>query len=402
MSNSVPQTPPDAGLPRPVAAWDRFWFPAVRPTTLGLIRICVGLVVLYVHVLYTFQLATFFGPDAWVDLKTCDAMRRESPIGQVPAEWVPVSPDLKPPERLPPAEARELKRYYDEWGTDRRLNLAEGNPVWSVWYHLTDPTAMLALHGLILVAMAMFTAGCCTRVTSVLTWVGALSYIQRSQVTLFGMDTMMNILLIYLMLGPSGGALSVDRLIARWWAGRRARKAGRPAPPWEPPAPSRSAGFALRLIQIHFCFIYLASGLSKLLGSTWWGGTALWLTWANYEFAPFQYKLYQDLLIWLADHRLVLEFVMSGAVLFTLVLEIGLPFMIWVPQLRWAMIVGAVLLHTGIAVTMGLTTFGLLMLCMLLAFVPVETVDRLLARARQLRLRRAARPAAAAVAAGAA
>ena len=27
-----------------------------------------------------------------------------------------------------------------------------------------------------------------------------------------------------------------------------------------------SAGFALRLIQVHFCFIYMAAGLSKLKG----------------------------------------------------------------------------------------------------------------------------------------
>jgi hypothetical protein len=86
------------------------------------------------------------------------------------------------------------------------------------------------------------------------------------------------------------------------------------------------------------------------------------------------FALYDSMLRWLAQHRFLWEVAMTGGVVFTLVMEIGLPFMIWVPKLRWVMIIGSVLLHTGIAMTMGLTTFGLFMLCMVLAFVPPETV----------------------------
>src|SRR5262249_14062698 len=88
-------------------------------------------------------------------------------------------------------------------------------------------------------------------ITSVLTWMATLSYIHRAQTNLFGMDTMMNILLIYLMIGPSGAALSVDRLIRRWWAARQARREGRPVPAWEPPAPPMSARPALALLVPH-------------------------------------------------------------------------------------------------------------------------------------------------------
>src|SRR5262249_41747962 len=54
-----------------------------------------------------------------------------------------------------------------------------------------------------------------TRVTAVLTFLGTLSYINRNSGVLFGMDTMQTILLFYLMVGPSGAALSVDRLVGR-------------------------------------------------------------------------------------------------------------------------------------------------------------------------------------------
>ena len=48
-----------------------------------------------------------------------------------------------------------------------------------------------------------------------------------------------------------------------------------------------SANFATRLIQINFCLIYFAAGTSKLLGTSWWNGTAPNRFLLNYSFAPF-------------------------------------------------------------------------------------------------------------------
>ncbi|MFT3883817.1 MAG: hypothetical protein QM703_29820 [Gemmatales bacterium] len=45
-----------------------------------------------------------------------------------------------------------------------------------------------------------------------------------------------------------------------------------------PIQPLWSATLALRLIQIHMCIVYFISGLAKLQGSTWWNGSATWLT----------------------------------------------------------------------------------------------------------------------------
>src|SRR6202042_729331 len=108
----------------------------------------------------------------------------------------------------------DILEYMRDWGYDYRELAHRGNYMWSIWFHVTDPTAMMCIHAGILVVMLMFALGFCTRVTSVLTWLAAVSYIQRSSITLFGGDTMMNILLIYLMIGPSGDALSIDRLLA--------------------------------------------------------------------------------------------------------------------------------------------------------------------------------------------
>jgi hypothetical protein len=385
----------DASIPAPrteespllrfLRGWDRFWFGKADPTTLGLIRICCGLVVLYVHFCYTTDLQQLFGRDAWVDFVTMTQVRKDAPWLVPPGGWGDQREDTatrlaRMPPPSSPEEAKTIAEYQNEWfGIDPRLPYARGWTIWSVWFHVTDPTWMLVIHTGILAIMFLFTIGFCTRITSVLTWLGALCYIQRAPTTLFGMDTMMMILLLYLMIGPSGAALSVDRLIGRWWANRRARLKGRAAPPWQPPAPSVTANFAIRLMQIHFCIIYLASGTSKLQGAAWWNGTALWGTMANYEFNPLDWQRYEDFLVFLSHHRLLWEVVTSGGVVFTLFLEIGFPFLVWVKQTRWLMIAGAVMLHAGIAMTMGLTTFGLFMLTMLLSFVPPAAVQRLLA-----------------------
>jgi hypothetical protein len=257
---------------------------------------------------------------------------------------------------------------------DPRLTLAQGNRSWSVWYHVTDPTWMSVVHLGVLIVMALFTVGFCTRLTAALTWLAALSYIHRGATTLFGMDAMMAILLLYLMIGPSGAALSVDRLLAR----RRARRAGQADGPASRPRPLVSANVVLRLMQVHFCIIYLAAGLSKLLGGSWWNGTALWWTLANYEFTPLRFPLYADGLSWLCRHRWLWELVMTGGVVYTLALEIGFPFLVWNPRRRGLLVVGAVLLHTGIALTMGLVGFGLLMLALVLSFVPAEAIYEVL------------------------
>jgi hypothetical protein len=124
----------------------------------------------------------------------------------------------------------------------------------------------------------------------------------------------------------------------------------------------------------------LTAGLSKLLGGTWWGGTAVWWTLANYEFAPLRVPVYHGLLLWLTQHRLAWELVMTSGVVFTLGLEISFPYLVWKRELRWLMVLGSVMLHTFIAVFMGLVTFGLLMMALVLSFVPPEAVHRLFTR----------------------
>jgi hypothetical protein len=286
------------------------------------------------------------------------------------------------------AERRAINEYIARWRKDPRNVYVKGTPVFSLWFHVTNPTAMAVIHSIIVASAFLFTLGCCTRITSAVTWFGSLCYIHRNPTVLFGVDTMQTILLFYLMFSPCGVVYSLDRLIRQWWVGAKAGIVQtwyglirRPVPAFLPPepvpatpTPTVTANVIIRLMQIHICIVYLYAGLSKLQGQAWWNGGAIWNTMANFEFAPMQFEMYLAFLRFLGSHLLIYDSFMSGGGLFTLVFEIGYAFLIWRPKLRWAFLAGAILLHGGIGLFMGLKTFSLMMLVMNLAFLRKDEV----------------------------
>jgi hypothetical protein len=328
-------------------AWERFWFAPGSPINFGLMRIFTGLIVLYVLFGYAMDLQGYVGPNGWVEKGVAEWVRKEIPIYAPRNSW------------------------------DDQYDLVEkGQFLWSLYHHVDDPFWIALIHAGVMLATLLFTVGFATRVTSVLTWVGATMYLHRANSTLFGMDTMTNLGLIYLMLAPCGAALSVDR----WLEVRRERRRFGPGYV-PPPAPRPSATFVTRLVQVNFCYIYLVSGFSKLLGSSWWNATAPDLVLLNYSFAPFEVGVYVQVIRFLAQHRWLWEIIMTGGVVFTLWTEIGLPFLVWNRKMRWFMVCCSVLLHTAIGLFMGLVTFSLMMLVLLLVWVPPEVVEQVLARA---------------------
>jgi hypothetical protein len=295
---------------------------------------------------------------------------------QTEEEWAYLARYVERWKQPPPAyaetEAEEqfVNDYREREGLDPRICYSRGTPAWSLFMHVTDPRWMAWVHGAFLLVTVMFTLGLGTRVTAALTWFASLNYIHRNVQIMFGADTMINILLLYLMIGPSGAALSLDRLILRWWRG-----ADRPLPP---PAPRVSANVAIRLLQIHVCIIYLMAGLAKLQGAAWWNGNALWGVLGNYEFAPMQFALYNDLMRFICRNSLLLDILCVGGCYFTLFFEIGYAFLIWLPRTRWLYLGAAILLHGGIGMFMGLKTFAMLMLVLNMSFLRPEEVHWLL------------------------
>jgi hypothetical protein len=273
--------------------------------------------------------------------------------------------------------------YAEKWSCspDEPEIVAKGHWYYSPFYHVTEPTGVAVVHGIHLFVIVLFTLGIGTRVTSVLAWLAGLAYVQRNPVALFGQDTMMNLCLFYLMLAPCGATWSVDWLVNRYRAAKKALAEGRRPEPAEP-RPLVSANFVIRLLQVHYCLMYLSAGLAKLKGGAWWNGTAPWFCMTNPEFCPLHLPFYRGLLVWLSQdgNRWLWEGYMSFANVFTLAVEIGFPYLVWT-RLRPVMILGAILLHTGIALNMGLIVFSLFIFTLLLgAWMPAAAVRRVFAR----------------------
>lgn len=282
-----------------VAGWNRFWFAPADCATLAVIRICTGAMLFYTHLVWSLRLEDFFGPQAWIS----------------------------------PATLHTLQ---------------PGSYSWTYFTWIDTPGALWTVHIAALVAFAMLTVGLFTRVAAVAAWIAASSYLGRIMGGWFGLDLINVMLAMYLMIGPSGQAYSLDRWLAQ-------RKAGQPLPP---AAPSVSANIAIRLIQLHMCVIYLFAGMAKLQGAAWWDGTAMWIALGNYE--------YQSLdMTWLAHWPQVINLLTQVTIFW----EVYYCALIWPRTLRPFMLALAVPLHLGIAICLGMITFGLIMLVGNLAFV---------------------------------
>jgi hypothetical protein len=225
------------------------------------------------------------------------------------------------------------------------------NYAWSYLYWVESPAMLWTLHIAGLVVFAMLTIGLFTRASAVLAWIITLSYCHRLSGTLFGLDQINAFIATYLLLGDSGAVWSVDR----WLARRRGSDDGHRL--------SIGTNIAIRLLQLHMCVIYLFGGIGKMRGEMWWDGSALWFAFASLE--------YQSLdMTWTVHHRWLLALLTHVTVFW----ETFYCFLVWPKATRPLCLAMAVMVHLGIAVALGMKTFGLVMIIGNLAFVYPETV----------------------------
>ncbi len=281
--------------------WDRFWFTPTDPATLAVIRILAGAMLLYTHLVWGLALTDFFGEHGWLAPKAVQLALRDS------YSW-----------------------SYLWWFETRQLALGH------------RPYSMA------LVVFALLTVGLFSRTMSVLAFVATASYVGRAPGALFGLDQINLLLAMYLMVGPSGAAYSLDRWL-------KSRRLGAPLPPAEP---SVAANIAVRLIQLHLCVIYLYAGMGKLMGPAWWNGDAMWQAIANLEYQSID-------LTWLANWPRLLNLLTHVTVFW----ELFYCVLIWPRATRPIMLALAVPMHLGIAFCLGMITFGVVMLIANLAFV---------------------------------
>ena len=277
-------------------AVNKFWFAPRSPKMLGVIRMLTGLILLYSLAVWTLELSTFFSAE-----------------GLLPVTY------------------------------------RQSNGLGFAWSHLDwfadSPTMLLVVHCVGMLVVLLFAAGVQTRVTAVLAAALAISYSNRSIGADFGLDQILVFLCCYCAIGNSGGAYSVDRMLAF----------GKSVPA---PLSSSTTNIAIRLIQIHLCIVYFFAAIGKLQGSTWWSGEAVWLAMASYEYQRID-------MTWLAKYLSLV----SAMTVLSLFWELLYPALVWPRLTRPIMIGAAVLVHLGIGLCMGMLEFGLVMLVANMAFL---------------------------------
>ena len=276
-------------------AWNSFWFVPRDALTLGLLRVLVGSMLVYTHAVWSLELSTFFGSNSII-----------------------------------PSSHREM--------------IFGSGICWSHFDWLPSDSWLWPAHLAALATMVLFTLGCWTRVTGVLTWLLVISYANRATGAQFGLDQINGFMACYLAIGNAGATLSVDA----WRAGQGMTRF----------VSDLRTNIATRLMQLHLVIVYLFAGLGKAQGDTWWNGEAIWGALASHEYQTIE-------LTWLADYMWLVNLI----TLVALTWELGYAALIWPRLTRPIMLTLAVLVHLGIGLAMGMLTFGLIMIYANLSFI---------------------------------
>jgi hypothetical protein len=233
-------TPPALTEPRKgfLRSWSDFWFRPSDPVSLHLVRFFSGLLFFFWLVSLAGHQFELFSRSGWFDSQAYKETRnqQDQPIPDVTANWS------------------------------------------LLWTLGSNPMRFNAFYGVSLGVFLLFALGVATRLTAPLTWVILGSFL-FSPATLYEADFLLVVLGFYLMLGyVLLGLWNGQRSWTTWLYGPSDaliwKTTGRLASGAEPPAYSCSANLALRLLQVHFVIIIVASALHKLQFGDWWGGVA--------------------------------------------------------------------------------------------------------------------------------
>lgn len=217
--------------------WNRFWFTPADPTALHVVRVLTGLLFLFWLLPFAGSVAEFFSFQGWFDKEAYLEM-----------------------SRLPPDQ--------------RPYHLG-----WSLLYLVADDVSLVqAVYWGTIGVLVLFTLGVAPRVMAVLTWVLIVSFVSflagpvgRSEDDLFQM------LALYLMLGyVLLGQFSWDLSPLQRVLGVTAIPFLGKAKGEQTPQRSYAANLALRLFQVNFAIVMIASCFHKMGIGDWWSGVAFW------------------------------------------------------------------------------------------------------------------------------
>lgn len=180
-----------------------------------------------------------------------------------------------------------------------------------------------------------------------------MSFQHRNMMIFDGEDQLFRLFAFFMIFLPTHRFLSVHAL----WRARRGQ-----------PEPVRfGTAWAFRLFQIQTTLVYVGAFWMKLIGPEWRSGIAMWyVTRLNDAWGKFPLP---DVLF----DSLPAIYLLTWS---TLVLEMILPMGLWIPRVRWGMLIVAVLFHLSLEYSMNLFLFHWLMLAGLIPFLATDEKHR--------------------------
>ena len=289
--------------------WNQFWFGAFSPVPLGLFRIAFGAVVAVYGLLLFQDRFIWFSEHGVYNTQIIDRFNAMS-------------------------------------GGFRPFQLLHG-PVPDGWI-----TLFLCLF---ISSALLLMIGLWTRLFAVLVWIGLNSIHNRNPIIDNSGDLMMAVMSFYLVFAPAGAACSIDRLLAMW-RGKAIE------------VPHSIAAWTVRLMQLQVSIVYFCACTSKLNGSEWNDGTAVYYATHLTELTRFPLPPALPSTMWLFN---VLTFLALGT-------EFSLATFVWVRQLRLYVLTAGIMMHLGIEYSLNIPLFSALMMSSYLVFLRPSDMDRFL------------------------
>ncbi len=187
---------------------------------------------------------------------------------------------------------------------------------------------------------------------ALLSWLAVSSFAWRNMFILHSGDNLLRIGSFFLIFAQSAGAFSVPA----WLRRRRAQRISPVVPP-----PDLVPAWPQRILQLQLCVTYCVTGFVKATGQAWQEGEAVGTVLQLGQLQRF--PIPDFLMTPLASH--VMSYV-------TLAVELGFPFLIWIPRLRVPVLLVGLAFHLGLEWMLNIQLFQ----WTIIGFYPLFLVPR--------------------------
>jgi Vitamin K-dependent gamma-carboxylase len=221
-----------------------------------------------------------------------------------------------------------------------------------------DDRAITLIKGLGLLGGVGLILGIWPRIAAFFMWLVVSSYCWRNPHILHSGDNLIRIGSFFLIFARSDAAFSAGPRIRHWCHRLFDKNYSSKYFKMDSSELAKIPAWPQRILQLQLCVLYLVAGIWKAKGIPWQNGTAVGTVLQLGEFQRFPIPDF-----------LMTPFFSMVLTYSTLVIELGFPFLVWVPRLRVATLLAGLGLHLGLEWTMNIQLFQMTILSYYILFL---------------------------------